>query len=397
MKNNFPVLRNNPEITFLDSAATMQKPQSVIDIQTDFLENSYAVVWKWNISLSKKCEEKISYSKKYIAEFFWTTEKNFCFTAWTTESINIFVQWMKNFLKKWDKVLVAAFEHNANFLPWANLRKEIWIEIEFLKPWKDSLFWIESFKEVFEKEWSEKIKVASIFHASNLTWDFFQDIPEISKFLKEKNVEFFLDCAQTIWHERINFDELWISCSWFSAHKIWWPTWIWGFYLNDELLEVFKPVILWWDSAEKWDKNDFEFVPWIKKFEAWTPKVDQMIWFWESVKFFEENFSKVVENERELTKYAFEKFWEFKNIQILWTQDFTKKAWIISFVIPWFDVKKIWEFFWKENISLRTWTHCNCIWNDFLCIPWSTRISFAVYNDKKDVDRFFEVLKKMVA
>ena len=401
MKNNiksqFPIFKNNPKIVFLDSAATSQKSQLVIDAEKNFNENFYWTIWRWNCTHSNTATKMYEDAKENIANFFWTTAKNIAITRGATESLNIISNWAKNFLKKWDVVLISKFEHNSNLLPWFRLKKEIWIEIQYIEPNKNWDIWLEEIKKVFD--WNAKnsnIKLCSLIHGSNVTWKI---IPakEIWDFFKEKWILFFLDSCQSAPNVEMNLSELnvdWVSL---SAHKMWWPSGIWLLYLSDKMIKEMKPMIIWGGSACTVDIEWFELISWIEKFEAWTQSSSQTIWFSKACDFIREIwFEKIKKDKEELLEYTFEKLEKIKWMRILWDKSIKNRSWVISFVIEWIHPHDIWYILWEKWICLRVWLHCADIAHWFFWVWASARISFWIYNDKWDIDKFIEWLEETI-
>jgi len=392
IKAHFPIFKNNPWIIFLDSAATSQKSQLVIDSEKEFNENFYWTIWRWNCSHSNRATEIYEKSKEKIGNFFWTTAKNIAITRWATESLNIIANWLRHYLKKWDTVLLSKFEHNSNLLPWMRLKKEIWIKIKYIDPdenWEISL-------ENVKKSYDSSVKICWLVHASNITWQIIS-AKEIWEFLKEKWVLFFLDACQSAPHIKIDLKELNIDWMALSAHKMWWPSWIWLLYLWDKMIKEIKPMIIWWWSACTVDIDWFELISWMEKFEAWTQSVSQIVWFASACDFLSKIwFKKIKESEKELLSYAFKKLEKFEWIKILWSKSTKNHTWVISFVVDEIHPHDIWHILSEKWVCLRVWLHCADVAHLFFWVSASVRISFWIYNDKNDVDKFIEWLEEAI-
>jgi cysteine desulfurase/selenocysteine lyase len=128
-KQDFPIFKNNPSLIYLDSTATSQKPQIVIDWIKSYLETTYSSIHRWLYDISEKSESLYKKSKKIVLENIWANSiKEIIYTYNSTYALNLLASSLKisNKLKKWDKVLLSITEHNANLIPWLILKEEVW-------------------------------------------------------------------------------------------------------------------------------------------------------------------------------------------------------------------------------------------------------------------------------
>ena len=187
MKNEFPIIKN---ITYLDSAATTQKPNRVIDKVTEFYKKYNSNVHRGLYNLSIESDRLYRESRKIISEYINSDSEEIIFTRNTTESLNIIAKLESKNLKKDDEVILSISDHHSNILPWQVLSKKIGFKLIFAE--------LNSKYEpkILEKI-SEKTKIISVSHISNVTGKEL-DIKNILKKINGSKIKFILDAAQSI-------------------------------------------------------------------------------------------------------------------------------------------------------------------------------------------------------
>lgn len=391
-KKDFPIFKNNPDLVFLDSTASSQKPAFVIDSIKDFLENNYANIHRWMYDISIKAEKLYDDSKKIVAKYLNVSDfKEIIYTFNTTYAANLLVLTLKKnkVLQKWDKVLLSITEHHANLVPWLMLKEEIWIEVEFINVTKN----FDLDFDDFEKKYDEKVKVISLTQVSNVTWQIF-DLEKIWK-LKREDTLFVVDASQSIPHFSVDVKKLNCDFLFFTWHKIMADSGIWVLWWKKEFLEKYSPAISgWWAISEVTCSNYTDAkIP--NKFEAWTPNMTWAVSLLKAFEYIEKIwwFEIIEEVEKPLIEYFLEKLKDFENIKLIWSKNTENRVWVFSLVFDWIHSHDVAEILAQKNIAVRSWKHCahpfyNLVWE------WnSVRVSFYIYNTKEDIDKFFEVAK----
>ena len=392
IRSKFPVFKSHPWIILFDSWATAQKPWVVIDAEKIFNETSYWAVGRWNCSLSLEATNNYENAKQEIAWFIWAKSENISLVWWATEWLNIIANWIKHNLKAWDEILISSLEHNSNVLPWYKLKEEIWIKIVFVELNKNQEITLEDIKKCISK----KTKVISLTHVSNVSGQILP-VEEVWSIAKEKNILFFVDWCQAAPHIKVDVNKIQASWYVFSAHKLWWPTWIWCMYLNDELVKEIKSHNLWGWIVVKVTKDSYNLLEWMEKHEAGTQLLSQSIWFAAACKFLEEYwYDNLRKKEEELLHYARAELEKLEWLVIIWPKDNSKRSWIISFHFSQVHTHDIWCILSDNNICVRSWLHCADIAHQELWISWTTRLSFWLYNEKKEIDALVKVLSEVV-
>ena len=391
-KKLFPIFDKHPELIYLDNAASTQKPKAVIDWVSDFLKNDYANIHRWLYSLSEKSEELYYESKCKLAELINCKPNEIIYSYNSTYCINLLAQALVNSWKlwKWDKILLWIWEHHSNILPWQTLSNIFWFKIDFIYEDKNSnIDWKD-----FDKKFDKKVKVISLAHVSNVTWQ----IMEVEKVRGKiwENVFFIIDWSQSVPHLPVDVEEIQCDALIMTGHKIMAQTGLWMMYLKREWIKKLNPLILWWWTVKDVGINEFSLQNNADKREAWTPNIIWAISLLKALETIEQLgwIEKIREHEKNLIKILYEWFEKRKNkITLLWNLSQDNRIWTFSFIInDENNFNKIWEIFSKNNICIRTWWHCAYPLHKSLNVWWSARISVYLYNTKEDIEKFFEVL-----
>ena len=395
-KKLFPIFDKNPKLVYLDNAASTQKPKTVINWVSDFLKNDYANIHRWLYSLSERSEELYYESKCKLAELINCKPSEIIYSYNSTYCINLLAQALVNSLKlwKWDKVLLWIWDHHSNILPWQTLSKTFWFDIEFIREtidfeidWKD-----------FEKKFNKKVKIISLSHVSNVTWQI-MEIEKIRQKIWEK-VFFMVDWSQSVPHFPVDIEQIQCDALIMTGHKMMAQTWLWMMYLKREWIKELNPLILWWWTVKDVNTKKFSLQNNADKWEAWTPNIVWAISLLKALETIKQLgwMDEIRKHEKSLIKSLSEWFEKRKDsVKLLWNLSPKNRIWTYSFIInDENNFNKIWEIFSKNNICIRTWWHCAYPLHKSLNVWWSARLSTYLYNDQEDIKRFFEVLDEIV-
>ena len=395
-KKLFPIFDRHPDLVYLDNAASTQKPKSVIDWVSNFLVNDYANIHRGLYSLSEKSEELYYESKCKLAELVNCKPSEIIYSYNSTYCINLLAQALVNSWKlwRWDKVLLWKREHHSNILPWQTLSKLFWFKIEFVNETKNfEIDWKD-----FDKKFNKKVKVVSLSHVSNVTWQ----IMEIEK-IREKiwrEVFFIVDWSQSVPHFPVNIETIQCDALIMTGHKIMAQTWLWMMFLKRELVKELNPLILWWWTVKDVSVSDFSLQNNADKWEAWTPNIVWAVSLLKSLETIEQLgwMEKIRVHEKILIKILCDWFEKRKDkVKLIWNYESNNRIWTFSFIInDENNFNKIWEIFSKNNICIRTWWHCAYPLHKSLDIWWSARISTYLYNTKEDIKKFFDILDEII-
>ena len=395
-KKLFPIFDEHPKLVYLDNAASTQKPKAVIDWVSDFLKNDYANIHRWLYPLSETSEELYYKSKCKLAELINCKPSEIIYSYNSTYCINLLAQALVNSWKlwKWDKVLVWIWEHHSNILPRQTLSKLFWFKIEFINETEDfEIDWKD-----FNKKFNKKVKVISLSHVSNVTWQ----IMEVEK-VREKiweNVFFIIDWSQSVPHIPIDVEQIQCDTLIMTGHKMMTQTGLWMMYLKRELIKELNPLILWWWTVKDVSINNFSLQNNADKWEAWTPNIVWAVSLLKALETIESIWwiEEIQKHEKNLIKIICEWFKKRKDkVKLIWNYEPNNRIWTFSFIInDENNFNKIWEIFSKNNICIRTWWHCAYPLHKSLNIWWSARLSTYLYNTESDIKEFFEILDKII-
>ncbi len=443
LKKDFPIFKNNPWLVFLDSTASSQKPQIVIDWIKDYLENNYSNIHRWAYSLAENSEVLYEKSKKKVALFIGADSwREVIYTYNANYALNLLSSTLKKslFLKKGDKVLLSIVEHHSNIVPWLILKEEIWIEIDYIKVDSEYNLDLEDLKS--KLDWS--VKVVSLTQVSNVTWKIFdlEKVGEIIKNFRNRSQKsshpelvsgslmqwniikqsikdaadncsalqqeiityplFIVDASQSFPHFKVDVKKINCDAMFFTAHKVMADSWLWVLWAKKDLLLSLEPSFCWWWSIA-WVKQDKyksnNTLP--DRFEPGTPNITWAVSLLKALEYIENIwwYEKIEEIEKDLVSYTIEKwkiFLEKYDIKLLWSLDEKNRVWVFSFLVKQIHSLDLADYLAQNNICIRAGQHCaepfleseNCV--------HTCRISLYIYNDKEDIDRFFEVLEKAI-
>lgn len=391
LRNDFPIFKNNPDLIFLDSTSSTQKPEYVIKWICDYLSNNYSNIHRWLYDIAINSEKIYFDSKKKVAEFLWAPDyKEIIYTYNSNYALNIISQTLRlnKVLKTGDKVLVSIVEHHSNIVPWLILKEEIGIEVEFVKindnfeiDWQD-----------FTKKYDEKVKVIALTHVSNVTGQIF-DIEKVGK-IKREDTLLIVDASQSFPHIKVDVKKLNCDFLFFTAHKVMADSWLWVIWWKSKLLEKYKPIFSWGWAINEVKQCAFKTWTLPYKFEPGTPNISWALSLLKALEYIENIgwYEKVEEIEKELVEYSLQEFAKRPHLKLIWSKSLEKRVWVFWFYIEWVHSLDIADVMAENNICLRAGQHCTEPFMDYLWIKSSARMSLYIYNTKEDIDNFFQVL-----
>jgi cysteine desulfurase/selenocysteine lyase len=396
LKSDFPIFANNPWLVFLDNAASTQKPKYVINGVSEFVSNDYANIHRWLYSLSERSEELYHKSKEEVAKFINCKASEIFYSYNSTYGINIVAQALANswFLKKWDNVLLGIWEHHSDILPWMILSEKFGFGIRFIGIWDD----YDIDRNDFKSKYDNTVKLVACSQISNVTWWIY----DIKKLKSQLNTEtfFLVDGSQSVPNIKVDVQDIWCDCFIFTWHKMMAYTGIWAVYLKLEWIKKLMPMFGWWGTVQDVSQNSYEFFSTNDKFESGTPNIIWAVSLLKAIEYINSIWwmQFVRENELELIDYSLEKFKSLgSKIDLIWPSSSENRIGVFSFNVPSNkNQNTIWETFAEKNICVRCGGHCAYPLHKFLGKNWTCRMSLYVYNDKKDIDQFFEILAGII-
>ncbi len=382
-KQDFPILNN---VVYLDSAATTQKPQVVIDRLTKYYQEENANVHRGIYTLSQIATMEYEKVREIIAGFIGAKEKEIVFTKGTTEGLNLLARSLGETLQQGDEIVLTVMEHHANIVPWQQLAKERGVILKFIPLTSDYNLDMKKAEELI----TEKTKIVSVVHMSNVLGTI-NDVKKIADMIHKKNGLLIVDGAQSIAHMPINVHELDCDFFVFSGHKVYGPTGIGVLYGRKELLEGMKPYQYGGDMIREVSLNEASWndLPW--KFEAGTPNISGVVGLGKAIEYVQSvGMENIEKHESELINYFMKKIEE---ITIIGPEN--NRGAVFSFIMEGIHPHDVSEILNASNVAVRGGHHCAMPLMKELGLTGTTRASFGMYNTTEDIDKLFEGLQKV--
>ncbi len=396
IKKQFPIFTNNPELVYLDSAATSQKPQIVIDAVSNFYQKYNANIHRGIYSLSQKATDMYEEVRNKAAKFVGSQNAlEIVFSQNTNTSINLIAQgWAKKNLKPGDIVVLSELEHHANVVPWIKLAKENGIKLFYIPVDED--FRLDYQKILTSGLDSKKIKLVSLTHASNVTGTI-NPIQEIIKFLKTNNIQakVAVDAAQSAPHLPINVQNMGCDFVAFSSHKMFGPSGVGVLWARMELLAEMDPVFVGSQMIKTVSKENYTLSNVPERFEVGTPNLEGVVGLGTAIDFIESiGRENIAAYEEELTQYGLSLFKRLESIVNLYgPKTSVKRLGIFSFTFNGVHAHDVAEILSRNNICVRSGHHCAQIILEKIKQPATARASISMYNSKEDLDKLANSLE----
>lgn len=390
-KDEFPILQER-KISYLDSGATTQKPQCVIDTIESYYKECNANPHRGAYSLSIEATEKYESTREKIAKFINAKNREeIIFSKNATESLNLIAySYGLDNLKKDDEVVLSIMEHHSNLVPWQYVTKKTNSKLKFMYINKD----YELSKEEIESNITDKTKVVGITHVSNVLGTI-NNVKEIIKYAHKKGAVVIVDASQSIPHMKIDVQDLDADFLVFSGHKMFAPLGIGVLYGKKELLNKMTPFLMGGDMIEYVYEQNTTFAPLPNKFEAGTQNVEGVIGLGSAIDYIEKIGYKEIQNvEEAITKYAVNELSKLDFLELYITPHLENHSTVISFNIKGVHPHDVASILDSNGVCVRSGNHCAQPLLRYLGMDSTCRASFSIYNTKEDVDNLVEALKK---
>ena len=390
-KDEFPILQER-KISYLDSGATTQKPQCVIDAIESYYKECNANPHRGAYSLSIEATEKYESTREKIAKFINARNREeIIFSKNATESLNLIAySYGLDNLKKDDEVVLSIMEHHSNLVPWQYVTKKTNSKLKFMYINKD----YELSKEEIESKITDKTKVVGITHVSNVLGTI-NNVKEIIKYAHKKGAIVIVDASQSIPHMKIDVQDLDADFLVFSGHKMFAPLGIGVLYGKKELLNKMTPFLMGGDMIEYVYEQNTTFAPLPNKFEAGTQNVEGVIGLGSAIDYIEKIGYKEIQNvEEAITKYAVSELSRLNFLELYITPHSENHSSVISFNIKGVHPHDVASILDSNGVCVRSGNHCAQPLLRYLGMDSTCRASFSIYNTKEDVDNLVEALKK---
>lgn len=395
IRQDFPILNQNANgkpLVYLDSAASSQKPEMVIQALDTYYRQYNANVHRGIYDLSEKASEAYEQARKKVARFINAKSwRELIFTRNATESLNLIAfTWGMDNLKAGDTILVSDVEHHANLIPWQQLAKRTGATLTFFPSLPDGTFDLDAYARLL----NPSVKLVAFTLMSNVLGT----IPPAKTMIAQAHAvgaTVVVDGAQSAPHMPTDVQDLdcdFLAC---SGHKMLGPTGIGALWGKKDLLNQMSPFMTGGDMIKQvtYAHTDWNELPW--KFEAGTPAIAQAIGFGYAVDYLTNlGMNNVRQHEKELTAYALDQLSRVEGVRILGPLNPEIRGGAVSFTFGNIHPHDLASMLNADNIAIRAGHHCAQPLHDKLGIPASARASFYIYNRPQDVDRLVAALDR---
>lgn len=395
-KKDFPFFKNNPKLSYLDSAATTQKPLAVIDAERNYYLKNNANIKRGSYDLAERATAAYEGSRSCIAEFLGADSDELAFFSGTTEALNAASTMIRRQIKKGDEILLSGMEHHSNFLPWKALAEERGAKIKIIFPTSPTS---EFRPEDFTNNISAKTKVVAFSGASNFTgfkWEE-RNIKKIALAARKAGVYSVLDGAQYIQHNQTNFKKMGVDFLAFSGHKIYAPMGTGGLLVRKEIRDELTPPKYGGEMVKSVKIGGIIYEDYPHVIEAGTPNVGGAIALAAAVKYLKKiGLEKIAAEEARLTDYLLSKIGSLKEVDCYGPKSPENRAPLLAFNIKGLHAHDVGYFLNKKKVAVRVGEHCAGPAHERLGIPASIRASLSFYNSKEEIDRLADAVLEII-
>lgn len=390
-KSNFPIFGHHPHLVYLDSAATSQKPNVVLEAEREYYEQMNANIHRSAHFLAEKATVAYEATRKTVAEFINAKHTHeIIFTRNATEGINLVARsYGDTFLTEEDEVLLTKLEHHSNMVPWLQLKERKGVKIKYLDIDAEGHLIFDS------SQITDNTKFVAITGMSN-SLGTIPNLKPIIAAAHEKGAKVLVDACQLAVHSPLDIQELNADFLVFSAHKLYGPTGVGVLYGKTELLEKMPPFLGGGEMIQQVFEDHFIPNSLPNKFEAGTPNIAGVVSFKAALDYINSiGFTKIQKIELELTEYVLSELKKLDFITIIGPQTIENRGPIVSFTMDGVHPHDIAEGLSQRNICIRAGHHCCQVLMDHWGLPATARLSLGVYNEKEDVDKAVKALREV--
>ncbi len=396
IKKDFPLLNektvNGKKISYLDSAATTQKPIQVLDVIDAFYKKYNANPHRGTYQLSQEATEQYEQAREKIAQFINAPSKEqIIFTKNASESLNLlaYSYGMDN-IKEGDEIVISIMEHHSNLVPWQKVAKSKNATLKYMYINKE----YELSDEEIENKITDKTKIVSITQVSNVLGTI-NNVEKIIKTAHKHGSIVIVDGSQSIPHMKIDVQKMDCDFFIFSGHKLLAPLGIGVLYGKKKLLNNMSPFLMGGDMIEYVYEQDTTYAPLPNKFEAGTQNAGGAVGLAAAIDYINElGYDKIDEIEKELMDYAYEKLQSLDYLELYMTPNKENHQGVISFNIKNVHPHDVASILDSENVCVRSGNHCAQPLLRYLGLDSTCRVSFYFYNTKEDIDNLVNALDK---
>ena len=386
----FPLLVNE-EVTYLDSAATTQKPRTVLDALLHTYEHDYANVHRGGHYLGDRATTKFEQARKKVSEFLGASSpREIVCTKNATESLNLVARSLGETLESGDTIYITRMEHHSNMIPWIQLAERKNLQLKYWNITENRELDMDQLNEII----SDAPKIVALPHVSNVLGTV-NPVAEICAKLSKNNIVSVIDGCQAPAHFPVNVSD--IGCDFYacSSHKMYGPSGVGILYGKLDLLKQMPPFLGGGEMIREafWDHFDANSVP--HKFEAGTMPISEFIALGAAIDFLTELGMDVVEQHSEkITQLCLQKLSEIPEVKIY---SHPQARNLVSFCVEGVNNHDLSDYLSDQKICIRVGHHCAQPLTESLGVKSTTRASFGVYTTPEEIEVFAEAVKSSIS
>lgn len=394
VRGDFPILSrevNGQPLAYLDSAASAQKPQAVIDRELDFYRHGYAAVHRGIHTMSAEATQEMEAVREKVAAFINAgSAEEIVFVKGTTEGINLVANsFGRHFLQPGDSIIITEMEHHANIVPWQMLAQERGLNLRVWPLQQDGTLDVAQLPGLIDAT----TKLLALTQVSNVLGTV-NPVQEITAQAKAAGLKVLIDGAQAVMHQRVDVQALDCDFYVFSGHKLYGPSGIGVLYGRQALLQQMSP----WEGGGSMIQQvsltlgtTYAEPPW--RFEAGSPNTAGMMGLGAAIDYVNAlGLEAIADYEHSLMHYALEALQQVPTLKIYGPAD---RAGVIAFNLGEHHAYDVGSFLDQYGIAIRTGHHCAMPLMAFYNVPSMCRASLALYNTREEVDRLVAGLQRI--
>ena len=394
IRQDFPILKeivNEHPVVYLDSAATSQKPQVVIDAISRYYETSNSNVHRGVHTLGNLATEAYEGARETVRRFLnASSTKEVIFTRGTTASLNLVAQsYGYANVEEGDEIVITYMEHHSNIIPWQQLARAKKATLKYIDLTPEGTIDLEEVKRVI----TPKTKIVAMTMASNVLGTI-NPIEEVTNIAHANGAVMVVDAAQGAPHMKMDVQSLDCDFLAFSGHKMAGPTGIGVLYGKQSLLEEMEPVEFGGEMIDFVGLYESTWADLPAKFEGGTPIIAGAVGLGAAIDYLEAiGFDAIAQHERELVQYALDEMQKIEGLEIYGPKEAEKRAGLVTFNLKEVHPHDLATVLDMSGIAIRAGHHCAQPLMKWLDVSATARASFYIYNTKEDVDRLVEGLR----
>lgn len=390
---DFPILdrtiRDGKRLVYLDSGATSQKPNVVIDAESDFYRLHNAAVHRGAHQLAEEATDAYEGARAVVANFLNADIDEIVFTKSATESLNLIAYAIGNahagnrfHLKAGDSIVVTEMEHHANLIPWQQLAARTGATLKWFSVTAEGRLDLSHLNSLVDGS----TKVVALTHQSNVLGTI-NPLEDISRRAHEVGAVVVLDACQSVPHMATDVKALNVDFLAFSGHKAVGPTGVGIFWGRAELLAELPPFLTGGSMIENVTMESATWAPAPRKFEAGVPNMAQAVGLGAALTYLTGiGMENIHRHEVELTRYLLNGLSEIADLRIIGPTTTDNRGGVVSFTLGDIHPHDLGQFLDSQGIAVRTGHHCAWPLTRKLGVPATTRASVYLYNTTDDLD-----------